>query len=176
MNRFLIALPLLLIFGLSIILYIGLQKNPANIDTGIVGKALPPITLKDQKGRPIDLTDYAQTHEIFFINFFASWCPPCKIEHPQLMRLADQKKIPILGIAYKDEIPQTNEFLFDYGSPYQKLAHDPKGRAAIDFGLVGVPETYLIKKGQIIFHFAGPITPSLYETLLLEELKKASDD
>jgi cytochrome c biogenesis protein CcmG/thiol:disulfide interchange protein DsbE len=95
------------------------------------------------------------------VNFWASWCVPCIIEHPQLMRL-QREGIPVFGIAYKDKPEDSLRFIRERGNPYRRLAKDEPGRVAIDWGVYGVPETYLLdRQGIIRWRFAGPITPDV---------------
>jgi cytochrome c biogenesis protein CcmG/thiol:disulfide interchange protein DsbE len=100
--------------------------------------------------------------EIVLVNFFASWCVPCRVEHPLLQRLARDEGLAIYGIVYKDEPAAIRRWLDDLGNPYAAVAIDPASRTAIDFGVYGVPETYVIDgDGRIRFRFAGPLDPLL---------------
>ena len=107
------------------------------------------------------------------VNFFASWCAPCRIEHPLLMRLARQENIPIFGIAYKDKPEDAARFLAQLGDPYRAVGLDRDGRAGLDFGAYGVPETYVIDRaGHIRKRFVGPLSAQAVERELLPLLRQ----
>ena len=96
------------------------------------------------------------------VNFFASWCVPCRAEHPLLLRIAESEQVPLYGIAYKDKPADAARFLAQLGDPYRAVGLDESGRTSIDFGVYGVPESYLIdKQGRIRFRQVGPITPDV---------------
>jgi cytochrome c biogenesis protein CcmG/thiol:disulfide interchange protein DsbE len=106
------------------------------------------------------------------VNFWASWCVPCIIEHPQLMRLS-RDGVPVLGINYKDRPEAGAEFLRRHGNPFQRLGRDEPGRVAIDWGVYGVPETYLLdRQGLVRWRFAGPITPEVLDRDLRPLLRR----
>ncbi|MCO6418208.1 DsbE family thiol:disulfide interchange protein [Siccirubricoccus sp. KC 17139] len=139
--------------------------NPRGVPSALIGKAPPDFALPPLEGaeRPGVSAADLRAHNgplgrPVLVNFFASWCVPCVIEHPQLMRLA-REGVPLLGIAYKDKPEDSLGFLRRHGNPFAKLGVDQPGRVAIDWGLYGVPETYLIdKEGIIRWRWAGPIT------------------
>lgn len=107
----------------------------------------------------------------YVVNFFASWCLPCRAEHPQFKQL-QQAGIPIIGIAYRDQPAATQKFLADYGNVYAQLAHDMTGRGGIEWGITGVPETYVIDRSGIIrWHHAGPVTAEMLENEMLPLLR-----
>ncbi len=120
-----------------------------------------PLALEALKGHP------------FVINFFASWCLPCRIEHPLLMRLAEQNHLPLYGIAYKDKPEDASRLLATFGDPYRQIGVDSDGRVGLDFGVYGVPETYVIDRtGRIRRRFVGPLTASTVDKDLLPLLKQ----
>ena len=107
------------------------------------------------------------------VNFFASWCVPCRIEHPLLMRLSQQDHVPIYGIAYKDKPEDAAKLLAQMGDPYRRIGLDQNGRTGLDFGVYGVPETYVIDRdGHIRKRFVGPLTPEQVRDELLPLLQK----
>ena len=119
------------------------------------------LALDGLKGRP------------FIINFFASWCVPCRVEHPLLMRLAEQDHLPLYGIAYKDKPEDSSRLLATFGDPYRRIGVDRDGRVGLDFGVYGVPETYVIDStGRIRKRFVGPLTIETVDKELLPLLKR----
>jgi cytochrome c biogenesis protein CcmG/thiol:disulfide interchange protein DsbE len=107
------------------------------------------------------------------INFFASWCVPCRVEHPVLMRLAEQNHLPLYGIAYKDKPADSTRLLATFGDPYRQVGIDQDGRVGLNFGVYGVPETYVIdSSGVIRRRFVGPLTAETVDKELLPLLKQ----
>ena len=103
-------------------------------------------------------------NKIRLINFWASWCPPCRVEHPQLEKLSKKKNIQLFGVNYKDSENSALNFLNEYGNPFLKIGSDKNGRNAIEWGVYGVPETFAIDKyGNVLFRHAGPITKAVLE-------------
>ena len=111
----------------------------------------------------------------FLVNFFSSWCEPCKLEAENLEKLSD--KINIIGIAYKDKSDDISKFLNNFGNPYQTIGIDPNGEIAINWGVYGVPETFLINKnGKVVFRHAGPITNSVLSSEILPKIEEAVNE
>ncbi len=107
------------------------------------------------------------------INFFASWCVPCRIEHPLLMRLAEQEHVPLYGIDYKDQPADAQKLLAQFGDPYRAIGMDRDGRVGLEFGVYGVPETYVLDStGRIRKRFVGPLTAQQVDGELLPLLKR----
>lgn len=143
------------------------EYNPRGVPSTLIGRTppeftLPPVSTVDVPGlTSADLRPPLPAPVI--VNFWASWCVPCVVEHPQLMRLS-REGIAVLGINYKDRPADAAAFLQRHGNPYRKLASDEPGRTAIDWGVYGVPETYLIdRQGRVQWRFAGPVTPDVLE-------------
>jgi cytochrome c biogenesis protein CcmG, thiol:disulfide interchange protein DsbE len=135
--------------------------DPRGVPSALIGKAPPAFELPplDGVGLPgLSDADLRAPPRPVVVNFFASWCVPCVVEHPQLMRLA-REGVPVFGVGYKDQPADSRRFLERHGNPYRRLGVDLPGRAAIDWGLYGVPETYLIDRdGLIRWRMAGPVT------------------
>ena len=160
MSRWLAFLPLVAILALGALfgLY-ALHRNPQVQPQALVGKTMPDLTLPSlEDGAPVRLRDAAAQGPML-VNFFASWCAPCEVEQPVLMQLK-ARKVRMIGIAYKDAPPKTQGFLSRLGDPFSQRIVDRDGRAGIEFGVTGVPETYLIgKDGQVLAKHTGPLSP-----------------
>ena len=158
MNRWLAALPLIVLVALGALfgLY-ALNRNPQVQPQALVGKPMPDLTLPDlDDGRPVRLHELTAQGPVL-VNFFASWCAPCEIEHPQLKALKAQN-IRVIGIAYKDAPQNTQAFLTRLGDPFAQRLVDRDGRAGVEFGVTGVPETYVVgRDGVILAKHTGPL-------------------
>jgi len=163
----LIALTPIMAFAALVIVFgaYALHHNPQVIPRATVGSVAPNDALPNLDGAaPTPL--HAALKGTTLVNFFASWCVPCAAEAPTLAALKAEG-VKIVGVAWKDDPAKTREFLARYGDPYQTIFVDQQGRAGIDFGVTGVPETYLIDaQGRIVDKEAQPLTPSEAETLL----------
>ncbi len=149
---------LLTIFLLSsmYLFFKGLQKDPTQIPSNLIAKEIPYFKLNSiNKNKSFSSTDL-KSKEIKILNFFASWCPPCKIEHPQLTKLSETFKV--YGIAKKDEKKKLIRWLNDLGNPFQNIGLDDDGMTSINWGVYGLPETFFInQEGMIIHKHIGPI-------------------
>ncbi|WCR09348.1 DsbE family thiol:disulfide interchange protein [Paracoccus stylophorae] len=177
MARFspLVAVPPLVFAAIAGVFLWGMgREDPSGLPSTMVGReapAIPATTLPDK----VQLTD-AMLREpgVKLVNFWASWCPPCRAEHPTLTRLSQD--LPVYGVDLKDPPANALAFLEQDGDPYHALATDPKGRAAIDWGVTAPPETFIIDgQGRVLFRFAGPLVREDYQTRFLPELQKALD-
>ncbi|MDR7230709.1 cytochrome c biogenesis protein CcmG/thiol:disulfide interchange protein DsbE [Caulobacter sp. BE264] len=166
MKRWLAFSPLIVLAALAV-LFAGyaLKRDPRVQPQALVGKPMPAMTLPDlDTGREAALR--APGDGPILVNFFASWCAPCEVEHPQLMALKAQG-VTVVGIAYKDAPANTQAFLTRLGDPFVAKRIDRDGRAGLEFGVTGVPETYLVgSDGVIIAKHTGPLTPDAAENLL----------
>ena len=159
MSRWLAFLPLVVIVALGALFGLfALHHDPQVQPKALVGKAMPDLILPSlDDGTPVRLRDAAAEGPIL-VNFFASWCAPCEIEQPVLMQLK-ARKVRMIGIAYKDAPPKTQGFLSRLGDPFSQRLVDRDGRAGIEFGVTGVPETYLISRdGQVLAKHTGPLS------------------
>jgi cytochrome c biogenesis protein CcmG/thiol:disulfide interchange protein DsbE len=149
--------------------------NPRGVPSALIGRAVPDFALPpvEESGLPpVTSADLQGLPGPVLVNFWASWCMPCVIEHPQLMKL-QRAGVLILGIAYKDKAEDSLRFLRQHGNPFQRLSKDEAGRVAIDWGLYGVPETYLVDRTGIIrWRWAGPITEDVLSQDLLPLLRR----
>ena len=145
----------------------GLQDgsfNPRGVPSALLGRPAPDFTLPPVEGSALPGLASADLRGLgrpVLVNFWASWCVPCIIEHPQLMALRAEG-VPIFGISYKDRAADALQFLSRRGDPFQRLAADPPGRVAIDWGVYGVPESYILdRQGIIRWRYAGPVTAKI---------------
>jgi cytochrome c biogenesis protein CcmG/thiol:disulfide interchange protein DsbE len=165
-KRWLAFAPLLILVALAA-LFAGyaLKRDPHVQPHALVGKPMPALTLPElDSGRPAPIR--AGTEGPILVNFFASWCLPCEVEHPQLMALKAQG-VTVIGVAYKDAPANTQAFLARLGDPFAARLVDRDGRAGLEFGVTGVPETYLVGSGGVILaKHTGPLTPDAAEELL----------
>jgi cytochrome c biogenesis protein CcmG/thiol:disulfide interchange protein DsbE len=140
------------------------QYNPRGVPSALIGRTPPDFSLPALAGSGVEAFGAGDLRGLpgpVVVNFWASWCVPCIIEHPQLMRL-QREGIAVFGIAYKDKPEDSLRFIRQHGNPFRRLAKDEPGRVAIDWGVYGVPETYLLdRQGIIRWRFAGPITPEV---------------
>lgn len=161
MTRWLALLPLVVLAALGLLfgLY-GLHHNPQVQPHALVGKPMPDLTLTSlDDSQPVRLRDLTKGGPVL-VNFFASWCAPCEVEAPVLMQLK-AKNVRLIGVAYKDEPAKTAAFLDRLGDPYARRLVDRDGRAGVEFGVTGVPETYLVAAdGMILEKHTGPLEPA----------------
>ena len=174
MRKTLYLLPLVLFLAVASYFAAGLRpgRDPHELPSALIDKALPAFDLPALNEGPNITTDSLKG-QVVVINFFASWCVPCKLEHPVLMRLATKEKLPIIGIAYKDAVEDSRKELAKGGNPYARIGVDRKGAVGFDFGVYGVPETYVVdKSGHIRKRFVGPLNADSVEKELLPLLRE----
>lgn len=171
MRRILYFLPVLAFLLIAFWFGQGLMRDPDALPSALVGRSAPDFALAGLGGKPgLARTDLEG--QVALVNFFASWCAPCRIEHPMLMRLAAEHRLALYGIAYKDKAADAERLLKQGGDPYSRIGMDADGRVGIDFGVYGVPETYVIdRQGNIRFRQVGPITQEAWERDLMPLLK-----
>lgn len=175
MKRFL--LPLGIFVGLLIFLGIGLRLNPREIPSPFIGKPAPSFSLAQlhEPGKTISPKD--MEGQVWMLNVWASWCVSCRAEHPVLMDFAKANVVPVIGLNYKDGRDDGIKWLREFGNPYATSAWDNSGRVGIDYGVYGVPETFVIdKRGVIRMKYTGPLTPEAISQKimpLIKELKSA---
>jgi cytochrome c biogenesis protein CcmG, thiol:disulfide interchange protein DsbE len=174
MRRLLTLLPLLL-FVVLVGYFLSSLRSGVDIHelpSAMIDKPAPSFDLAALSG-PDKLDLDALKGKPFVVNFFASWCVPCRIEHPLLMRLAEENHLPLYGIAYKDRPEDAKKLLGTFGDPYRLVGLDENGDTGLNFGVYGVPETYVIDKtGRIRRRFVGPLTAETISNDLLPLLKQ----
>jgi cytochrome c biogenesis protein CcmG/thiol:disulfide interchange protein DsbE len=150
------------------------RENPDALPSARVGQAAPAIGLETVGDLPLFEMAALRDGEVKLVNYWASWCGPCRAEHPILEALA-QEGVPIYGINYKDDPKDALAFLAELGNPYRAVGADDTGRTAIDWGVYGVPETYVIDgAGRIVLRHVGPITRNALENTLRPALAQAA--
>ena len=173
MNRKLfLILPIVSLLFLAVLLAKGLQSDPRKLESKRVGKPAPEIVLTTLDGKQFN--SQSMQGKVWLLNVFASWCGACVTEHPKLMQLAEQHRLPMVGLAYKDKTSDTVNWLKQHGgNPYDIIAVDLDGRVGIEYGVYGVPETFVIDKNGIIkYKFTGPLTTTAVQKELLPLLAK----
>ncbi len=179
--RWLALVPLVLFLGLSALFLSRLGFDASQVPSALIGKAAPKVSLPALAGTGLPGFDDASLRQgnVTVVNVFASWCGPCRDEHPQLMQLAQNKSLAskgvrIFGLNYKDQPANAKRFLDGLGNPYSRIGADTNGRTGIDWGVYGVPETFVVKgDGTIVYKFIGPISPQGLEKRLLPAIEKA---
>ncbi len=171
-------LPLIIFAGIFIAFMIGLSLNPREVPSALIDKPVPEFTLPPLEGAGIGLStaDLLDDENIVIVNFFASWCGPCRVEHPALERLGRLEGVKLYGIAYKDRPSHSLSFLKSLGNPYDKVGTDLKGRNAIEWGVTGTPESFFIKNGVIRYQHIGPIHEVQVDDLILPIIKKLQQE
>lgn len=168
--------PLLLFAALVALFAVGLTLNPREVPSPLIGKPVPQFDLPPVKGRTLGLASRDLQGEVSIVNVFASWCVACRDEHPIFMDLRKRGVVPIHGLDYKDKPDDAVRWLAELGDPYTRTGADLDGRVAIDWGVYGVPETFLIdREGRIAYKHIGPVTPQVMRDKLLpliEQLRR----
>ena len=181
-RRSLFALaPLAVFLGLAALFFFRLYAgDPARLPSALIGHPapqtnLPPVAGLDRNGAPVpglDAEDFKGA--VTVVNVWASWCVPCHDEAPLLMKLAEDKRMRVVGINYKDEPDNARRFLGRYGNPFAAAGADASGRAAIEWGVYGVPETFVVgRDAHIAYKLVGPITADNIDKVLKPEIDKA---
>ena len=180
-NRLVLLLPLIFFLALAALFLIRLGSgDPNRIPSALIGRpapmtSLPPVPGLERDGKPLPGLDPAEFQgRVSLVNVWASWCVPCHDEVAFLQQLAQDPRIRLVGIDYKDHPDNARRFLNRYGNPFAASGADANGRAAIEWGVYGVPETFVVgRDGRIAYKLVGPINAENFERVLLPELHKA---
>lgn len=181
-SRWLPVLPIAIFAALAALFFIRLYAGDASLlPSALIGRPVPHFDLPPLAGvQTPGLSDSdLRTGRVTLVNVFASWCVPCHAEHPVLMQISRdpqlKERVALVGLAYKDEPENTRRFLGQSGNPFARIGVDASGRTAIDFGVYGVPETYVIKAdGTIAYRFIGPLAEESFRQVLLPQIIAAS--
>lgn len=170
----LMVAPPAIFIALASLFYVGMfREGKDELASVFIGKPAPQIETAAQLPcfDPVVQSDLANGN-VTLVNFWASWCPPCRAEHPKLLELA--KDHTIIGVNFKDTARASTSYLNDNGNPFKGVAFDPKGRTAIDWGVTAPPETFILDgDGMVLYRFAGPLIGSDFEQRFLPQLNKA---
>jgi cytochrome c biogenesis protein CcmG/thiol:disulfide interchange protein DsbE len=171
-TKLLYFIPPVIFIGLAAMMFFGLEReNPNELPSQMVGRQAPDLTVKQLGDLPLFEVDDLTDSGFKIVNFWASWCAPCRVEHPNIQQLADLG-IPVYGVNYKDKPAQALKFLDSLGNPYKSIGADD-GRTGLDWGLYGVPETFIIDNtGTVLLRHAGPITSRVMVKEILPLLSK----
>jgi len=178
MKRFLI--PLALFLALAGFLAVGLNRNPREVPSPLVGRPAPlfslPQLMSDASASPAPFSPADMKGKVWMLNVWASWCVSCRQEHPVLMDLARLGVVPLVGLDYKDGSAEARQWLVQHGDPYLLSAVDRDGRVGIDYGVYGVPETYVVDQaGTIRYKQIGPLTPEVVHGKILPLIRALQD-
>jgi cytochrome c biogenesis protein CcmG, thiol:disulfide interchange protein DsbE len=179
-----LILPLILVAALLSLLFVALRRSdePQLLPSALIGKTVPDFALPALSNPPGDSgpapglsSAQLKGGKVSLLNFWASWCAPCVAEYPQLIEL-NRRGIPIYSINYKDKPDAARRFLTNYGNPFRAIGADVSGFTAIDFGVSGVPETFVIDGNGRITHRFGPLSPEIVAQKILPAIKKAEQE
>lgn len=175
MKKFLV--PLALFVVLVGFLAVGLNRDPREVPSPLVGKPAPAFRLEQLAAPEKSFSPADMAGQVWVLNVWASWCVSCRQEHPLLVEFSRARVAPLIGLDYKDQRDEAQRLLSQFGNPYDFSAFDADGRVGIDYGVYGVPETYIIDKAGLIRHkHTGPLTTEVLEKKILPliaELKKS---
>ncbi|MCP8940520.1 DsbE family thiol:disulfide interchange protein [Alsobacter sp. SYSU M60028] len=181
-RRLAVALPLLVFAALALLFLFRLfGGDPSRLPSALIGRPVPEFTLPPVAGLARDgkptpgLSSADLKGGVTVVNVWASWCVPCRDEHPLLVELAAKPGVRLVGINYKDQAENARRFLGALGNPFSAVGADTAGRAAIDWGVYGVPETFIVAKdGTIAYKHVGPLSPEALKGRFAEEMAKAA--
>jgi cytochrome c biogenesis protein CcmG/thiol:disulfide interchange protein DsbE len=162
------SLPLILFAGLVVLFIFGLNNDPRLVPSPFIDKPLPQISLP-VLGQPEKIADSQDLKgETTLLNIWATWCIPCRQEHPLLVNLARNNSVKIVGLNYKDDDTKATSWLTDLGNPYQLVLSDSEGNVGIDLGVYGVPETFVLNADGIVkYKHIGPLTNEVIDEIIL---------
>ena len=166
------VIPLVVFAVLAAFLAVGLTRDPHQVPSPFIGKPAPGFRLEQLHDARVAFTPEDMKGKVWMLNVWASWCVSCRVEHPLLVEMSRRRIVPIVGLNYKDKRDDGLQWLAKFGNPYVLSAFDDEGKVGIDYGVYGVPETFVIDKlGVIRYKQIGPITPEALEQKILPLLK-----
>jgi len=173
MKKVWVLIPLAVFVAMLVFLGVGLKLDPREVPSPLIDKPVPTFSLQtlDEPSRLLSSAD--MRGQVWLLNVWASWCVACRQEHPLLVEMAKAGTVPIYGLNYKDKRPDALQWLAKFGNPYKQSISDTAGLVGIDYGVYGVPETFVIDKAGVIRHkLIGPITPESLRDEILPLVKK----
>lgn len=171
--RLALTVPVFVFVVLAWVLGWGLTTDPRTIPSTLIGKSVPQFDLPPVQGRSLGLSTSDLRGEVSLVNVFASWCTACLQEHPLFMQLKSQGVVPIHGLNYKDPQDAAERWLNRHGDPYSRTGADRSGRVGIDWGVYGVPETFVVSKdGRIVHKQIGPLTQQILQEKLMPMIRR----
>lgn len=174
MNRLVYLFPLLAILGLGVLFVLQMERpgEGVRLPSALIGKPAPAVEMAGLGTSPGFGAKELADGDVKIINFWASWCAPCRIEHPLFARL--KGRVALWGVSYKDKTENALGFLDELGDPFERIGVDSDGRAAIEWGVYGVPETYVVDgAGRIVWKHVGPLTPEAIRDDILPAVQRA---
>ncbi len=163
-RRFVLLVPGIVFAILALLLGWGLTIASRDVPSNLIGRPAPQFHLPPIEGRKLGLATRDLVGKVSLVNVFASWCTACRLEHPIFMRLAKEGRLPIYGLNYKDQADHALAWLAELGDPYSRIGADLNGRVAIDWGVYGVPETFVVgRDGVIAYKHIGPISEDVLQ-------------
>jgi cytochrome c biogenesis protein CcmG/thiol:disulfide interchange protein DsbE len=166
-------IPLAIFVGLLAFFAVGLTRDPREVPSPLIDKPAPPFSLQQLHDEKVAFTPEDMKGKVWLLNVWASWCVSCRVEHPLLVEMSRKQVVPIVGLNYKDKRDEGKQWLAKLGDPYVLSAYDVEGKVGIDYGVYGVPETFVIdKQGVIRYKQIGPVTPEALEKKILPLIRK----
>lgn len=171
----LLVIPPLMLAGFVAFVAVGnLREDRDALPSARAGQAAPAVALEEMPGRTLLTDDMLRSGEVTLVNFWASWCPPCRAEHPVIEELAAEG-VTVLGVNYRDQAERAEDFLVELGDPYRAVGADPRARMGLDWGVVGLPETFVVDgSGEIVLRYAGPITEEIVASRIRPAMERAA--
>ncbi len=176
MKKLISNIPILIFLFLLIIFFylLIIDRNPSEIPSNLLNKNIPNFETESLLKKDYFISSKEFGKEVVLVNFFATWCKPCRDEHKYIKKFSNKEKLRIIGINYKDNPNKTKKWLQELGNPYSDIPLDKKGKIAIDWGVYGIPETFVVSSDGIIkYRHVGPITKKIYNkiNLLIKNIK-----
>lgn len=170
-------IPLIIFVALALLLAVGLTLNPSEVPSPLIGKQVPAFSAPQLHDPSQTLASDALSGQVSVLNVFASWCIPCRQEHPYLTELAKRNIAPIYGLSYKDEREDARNWLSRFGDIYTAIAYDPEGRVGLDLGVYGVPETFIVDRNGIVrYKHVGPIDANSLRDVIIPQIERLKQE
>lgn len=177
MKRLVLFLPVVLVIVLGVVLFAGIGKDPTHLDSALIGKPVPAFTLSDLAEADKQLDTEVFRGQVSLLNVWGTWCPACRDEHDDLVWLAEEKGVRIIGLNYKDKREDALKWLDRLGNPYALTIYDPKGTLGFDLGVYGAPETYVIDAEGVVRHrHVGVVNEKVWQEDLEPLVKRYRED